>query len=146
MGGLLGCLMLWAAGATGQTKNSCLDCHSNLPEPLGVTQEKFSHDIHAQKGLTCASCHGINTVDQANHAPPTNSPLALVRLLNYWKTNVLTQPAVAGNQGTNYFEITFRRRPAEPVVASLRSRLEEGMSAVWTLASGGTSTRVGGPR
>src|SRR6478752_3379065 len=57
-GGLLGCLMLWAAVATGQTKNSCLDCHSNLPEPLGVSQEKFSHDIHAQKGLTCANCHG----------------------------------------------------------------------------------------
>ena len=58
LGGLLGCLMFWAAVATGQSKNSCLDCHSNLPEPLGVTQEKFSHDIHAQKGLTCASCHG----------------------------------------------------------------------------------------
>jgi hypothetical protein len=29
-----------------------------LPEPLGVTQEKFSQDIHAQKGLTCVSCHG----------------------------------------------------------------------------------------
>ena len=25
---------------------------------LGVTQEKFSQDIHAQKGLTCVSCHG----------------------------------------------------------------------------------------
>jgi predicted CXXCH cytochrome family protein len=58
LGGLLGGLMLWAAVATGQNKNSCLDCHSNLPEPLGVTEEKFSHDIHAQKGLTCASCHG----------------------------------------------------------------------------------------
>jgi hypothetical protein len=42
----------------GQTPNSCLDCHLALPEPLGVTQEKFSQDIHAQKGLTCASCHG----------------------------------------------------------------------------------------
>ena len=56
--GLLGGLTLWAAVAAGQNKNSCLDCHSNLPEPLGVTTEKFSHDIHAQKGLTCASCHG----------------------------------------------------------------------------------------
>ncbi len=44
--------------AFAQTKNSCLDCHSALPDPLGVTQEKFSQDIHAQKGLTCASCHG----------------------------------------------------------------------------------------
>ena len=25
----------------GQTTNSCLDCHSALPDPLGVTQEKF---------------------------------------------------------------------------------------------------------
>ncbi len=40
------------------TKNSCLDCHSALPDPLGVSQEKFREDIHAQKGLTCASCHG----------------------------------------------------------------------------------------
>ena len=42
----------------GQTANSCLDCHAALPDPLGVTEEKFSQDIHAQKGLTCASCHG----------------------------------------------------------------------------------------
>jgi len=41
-----------------QTKNSCLDCHSNLPEPLGVTVETYSQNIHAQKGLTCAACHG----------------------------------------------------------------------------------------
>lgn len=51
--------MLLAAGPIhGQTKDSCLDCHSALPEPLGVSQEKFNQDIHAQKGLTCASCHG----------------------------------------------------------------------------------------
>ena len=29
-----------------------------LADPLGVTEEKFSQDIHAQKGFTCASCHG----------------------------------------------------------------------------------------
>src|SRR5512146_1761691 len=55
------CLMVVVVSATlgfGQNKNSCLDCHSALPEPLNVTQEKFSQDIHAQKGLTCASCHG----------------------------------------------------------------------------------------
>jgi Cytochrome c3 len=50
---ILGSLGLWA-----QTKNSCLDCHQNLPEPFGVTSEKFAEDIHSQKGLTCASCHG----------------------------------------------------------------------------------------
>ncbi|HVP54702.1 MAG TPA: cytochrome c3 family protein [Candidatus Eisenbacteria bacterium] len=44
--------------AAAQTKNSCLDCHSSLPEPLGVSVEIFSQNIHAQKGLTCVACHG----------------------------------------------------------------------------------------
>jgi hypothetical protein len=61
--------MLSVAVATGQGKNSCLDCHSTLPEPLGVGQEKFSQDIHAQKGLTCVSCHGGDpTSDDAEQA------------------------------------------------------------------------------
>ncbi len=44
--------------AHAQTPNSCLDCHSALDPPYKVTAEQFSQDIHAQKGLTCASCHG----------------------------------------------------------------------------------------
>jgi len=55
---LFGVIVFAAYVAYGQTLNSCLDCHSALPEPLGVTPERFSQDIHAQKGLTCASCHG----------------------------------------------------------------------------------------
>jgi len=51
-------LLATASLSHGQTPNSCLDCHSVLPDPLGVSQEKFSQDIHAQKGLTCVSCHG----------------------------------------------------------------------------------------
>ena len=66
---LAGALLLSAPLAWGQTKNSCLDCHSALPDPLGVSQDKFSHDIHAQKGLTCASCHGGDpTSDDADKA------------------------------------------------------------------------------
>lgn len=41
-----------------QTKNSCLDCHFALDPPLRVTQEQSAQDIHTQKGLSCASCHG----------------------------------------------------------------------------------------
>jgi hypothetical protein len=44
--------------AHAQAESTCVDCHSALDPPLQVTQEQFSHDIHAQKGLTCASCHG----------------------------------------------------------------------------------------
>lgn len=52
------CLFVGLQLASAQTKNSCLDCHSNLPEPLGVSAEVYSQNIHAQKGLTCAACHG----------------------------------------------------------------------------------------
>jgi predicted CXXCH cytochrome family protein len=44
--------------AQAQQPNSCLDCHSALEGELHVTPEQFAQDIHAQKGFTCASCHG----------------------------------------------------------------------------------------
>ena len=44
--------------ARAQTQNTCLDCHGALDPPLQVTEHQFSNDIHSQKGLTCASCHG----------------------------------------------------------------------------------------
>lgn len=47
-----------APQALAPAKNSCVECHTILPEPLGVTQDHFAQDIHAQKGLSCASCHG----------------------------------------------------------------------------------------
>lgn len=55
---MFGFIVIVASVSYGQTKNSCMDCHSALPEPLGVTQKEFSQDIHAQEGLTCSSCHG----------------------------------------------------------------------------------------
>jgi Cytochrome c3 len=56
-------LLLLAACAydgtvSAQAQNTCLDCHGALDPPLQVTEQQFSSDIHSQKGLTCASCHG----------------------------------------------------------------------------------------
>src|SRR5262252_2959821 len=66
---LLAMLVLFTGLAHAQAKNSCLDCHSVLPDELGVSEEKFSHDIHAQRGLTCVSCHGGDaTADEAEKA------------------------------------------------------------------------------
>jgi Cytochrome c3 len=53
---LLACVC--AAGARAQTPSTCLDCHAALDPPLQITPAQFSQDIHSQKGLTCASCHG----------------------------------------------------------------------------------------
>ena len=80
LGRLAGWLALWAAVANGQSKNSCLDCHSNLPEPLGVSQERFSQDIHAQRGLTCASCHGGD--------PTSDDPDKAMRRKAGWKGKI----------------------------------------------------------
>jgi Cytochrome c3 len=41
-----------------QVVNNCVQCHSVLDPPYKVTAEQFAQDIHSQKGLTCASCHG----------------------------------------------------------------------------------------
>jgi cytochrome c3-like protein len=52
-------LTLFAAGTVyAQTQNTCVDCHSLLDPPLQVTADMFAQDVHSQKGLTCASCHG----------------------------------------------------------------------------------------
>jgi predicted CXXCH cytochrome family protein len=44
--------------AAAQTKNTCLDCHSQFDAPLGVNTKDYLGGIHAQKGITCTSCHG----------------------------------------------------------------------------------------
>jgi hypothetical protein len=82
----------------------------------GVVRERYWITFQPGEIRTCASCHGVNTIDQANHAPPTNSPLALVSLLNYWKSNASIKPALINDQGTNHLQISFVRRPAEPGV------------------------------
>ena len=51
-------MLFWAFGAAAQTKNTCLDCHSQFDAPLGVSSQDYLGSIHAQKGITCASCHG----------------------------------------------------------------------------------------
>lgn len=56
-------LACWCARMEAQpqaAKSSCLECHAGMPEPLGIAPEQYAEDIHAQKGLTCASCHGGN--------------------------------------------------------------------------------------
>lgn len=47
---------------------TCLDCHSALDGPLAVKPESYNDDIHAQKGLTCADCHGGNPDDASPDA------------------------------------------------------------------------------
>lgn len=55
---LVTALLVLTSGAFAQQANICLDCHSSLDANLQINPVKYAGDIHAQKGLTCASCHG----------------------------------------------------------------------------------------
>jgi len=80
---------------------------------VGVVRERYWLTFAAGEIRTCTSCHGINEQTQSGGPAPTNTPLALIQLLTYWKTNTALQPNLMASQGTNYFQATFRRRPAE---------------------------------
>ena len=80
---------------------------------VGIVRERYWLTFASGEIRTCTSCHGINEKDQAGHPAPTNTPLALVQLLNYWKTNTTMVPARAVTNGTNHFQVTFVRRLAE---------------------------------
>jgi hydrazine synthase alpha subunit-like protein len=81
---------------------------------VGIVRERYWLTFAPGEIRTCTSCHGINLTDQAQHTAPTNTPLALINLLSYWKTNTAeVQAALTSGPGTNYLQITFTRRPAE---------------------------------
>ncbi len=79
----------------------------------GVVRERYWLTFAPGEIRSCTSCHGINEADQAGHPAPTNTPLALIGLLNYWKTNVSITAETATGPATNFLEITFTHRPAE---------------------------------
>jgi len=79
----------------------------------GVVRERYWLTFASGEIRSCTSCHGINLTDQAGHPAPTNTPLALVELLNHWKTNATIQANVIDVQGSKFCQVTFTRRPAE---------------------------------
>ncbi len=50
-----------------------------------VVKERFWITFQPGEIRTCASCHGLNTSDQAGNLTPTNRPQALRDLLQFWK-------------------------------------------------------------
>ena len=47
------------------------------PDGDAIVRERYWLTFQPGEIRTCASCHGVNTKDQANHAAPTNAPEAL---------------------------------------------------------------------
>jgi len=60
---LVGALLL-AAAPVRAAVDSCVECHRGLDDPrLKAPTAGFAHDIHAERGLTCAACHGGDPAD-----------------------------------------------------------------------------------
>ena len=51
-----------------------------------VVRERVWVTFQPGEVRVCASCHGVNSVDQAGKLPPGNKPAALAELLRYWKS------------------------------------------------------------
>ena len=72
----------------------------------------------------CASCHGLNSRDQANAPAPTNPPEALRDFLRYWKQTFYVAAAVddvavvegsAGAPGTAVFSVALTKATTDTV-------------------------------
>ncbi|MCH9651050.1 MAG: hypothetical protein K0U98_22695 [Deltaproteobacteria bacterium] len=53
----------------------------------GVVRERYWLTFQPGEIRVCASCHGLNTQDQAGQPEPTNPPEALRQLLQYWQAS-----------------------------------------------------------
>jgi hypothetical protein len=63
----------------------------------GVVRERYWLTFQPGEVRVCASCHGINSKNQLNQAPPVNTPSALTALLQFWKTQQASIPAAPAN-------------------------------------------------
>jgi cytochrome c3-like protein len=57
-----------ALAGTPALADSCVDCHADLPDPLGPPVEGMKSDVHAKAGLSCADCHGGDPNDPNDSA------------------------------------------------------------------------------
>ena len=54
--GLLLCVAL--AQAAYAAENTCVECHQQFETSPSSATQAMAHDVHAQRGLSCADCHG----------------------------------------------------------------------------------------
>ncbi len=59
-----------------------------------VVRERLWVTFQPGEVRVCASCHGLNNVDQAGGAAPSNTPDALYQLLQSWKSQLNIRPGV----------------------------------------------------
>jgi hypothetical protein len=69
------------------------------PNHTGVVRERYWLTFQPGEVRVCASCHGLNSKDQLDQTHPTNTPSALVALLQFWKSQQAGVPSAPANFG-----------------------------------------------
>ncbi len=69
-----------------------LSWQMNNPDGAAVVRERYWLTFQPGEIRVCTTCHGINTADHTGRAEPTNSPLALARLMAHWKNLPMPTP------------------------------------------------------
>ncbi len=89
-----------------------------------VVKERFWITFQPGEIRTCASCHGLNTADQAGGSTPTNKPQALRDLLQFW---LLSHPGCSASLSTTNV-------PAPAVGGSYQIDVTAGTNCDWTIS------------
>lgn len=86
-GGPPGSVKIAADGSTAAfvPARRALTWQSTDPRGAAVVRERNWITFQAGEMRVCASCHGVNTLDQARLPAPRNPPQALRELLDWWK-------------------------------------------------------------
>ncbi|MCZ8107474.1 MAG: hypothetical protein O9972_57625 [Burkholderiales bacterium] len=87
-GGPAGSVRIAADGSTAAIvpARRALTWQSTDASGEAVVRERIWATFQPGEVRVCASCHGVNTADQAGRPEPTHKPEALRALLNHWKT------------------------------------------------------------
>ncbi len=87
-GGPAGSVRIAADGSTAAfvPARRALTWQSTDPAGNAVVRERNWITFQPGEMRSCASCHGVNTVNQAGFPTPVNKPQALRDLLRHWKT------------------------------------------------------------
>ena len=62
------------------------------PAGKGVVRERYWVTFQPGEVRVCASCHGLNSRDQAGAAVPQNKPEALREMLRFYKSTLKASP------------------------------------------------------
>ncbi len=114
-----------------------LSWHLTAPDGTPVVRERYWLTFQPGEVRACASCHGLNSHDQAGQPVPQNPPEALRTLVRYWRDTLAPNLAVAasppslaeGSSGVTLRQFTVTLSPPSAGPVSVQYVTTNGTAA-----------------